>query len=742
MADNYSVSGGGSNEYSKGKRVKLPDDFPTVEAFLEDMRCNYDDAYNANVLNLQASIEDTGFAAGAQWDPATQARRIADRKPLLTENRMLAFVGQIVGNRRLSETSIKVLPDNAGTKAEARLRQGLIRGIEKHSRADIAYDCALQQGAIGGVGNFRIIAEYAGYDAFDQDLKIDALTDFTCVTWDHLMNDPTGRDARHVFVEDNMTMKDFKARWPWAQTGDMGATLAPNNTVIGPQWWSIDTVKVASYWRMRSDARTVALMNNGDITDVTDMDPAEYLPNVTVHPRTGEPHIREAERPFAEMYLCTSNSILDGPYRMYTYRVPVFRVPGWEINVAGSKQYFGVVRFLKDPQRMNNYWISTVAEKLMQAPKAKWIATKKAVQGFEEKWRNSHLSNDPLLIWNDEETDKLPQMVPPVQMEPALIQAAGMSAQAMRDISNIHEASLGIQSNEVSGKAITARQRVGELGTVIYNDNLNMAIEEAGRVLCDLLPHYYSAQRTVVILGEEGKQDLMQLNNPDDPESNITTAKYRVAITTGPSYATKRVEAVETLTSLVNSAPEAMSAGLDIIVDNMDIPGAEKLAKRLRLALPPQFRDPEDMSPEEQQAAQAAQEEAAQQQQMAQAAAEAQLKEIMAKATLAEAKAMEAMAKAQEQGESLEKTMAEVAKMMSETRKNDAATEKLRAETVLVGADVDRTDAETSSIQVNDVLAARQQEIDKDNGVQERAAAEKAMKEKAKNDRAKPKPGA
>ena len=724
---------------SFGKGVKLPAGV-AAEDFLMEMRGRYDDSYSANVLNLQAAVEDTGFVAGAQWDPQTQARRIANRKPVLTLNRLLAFIGQVIGNRRLNETVVRVLPDNGGTKAEARLRQGLIRNIEKTSRADIAYDTALQQAAIGGIGNFRVVADYAGYDVFEQDLKVEALTDFTCITWDHLMNDPTGRDARYCFVEDNMSLKEFKKRWPWAQTGDFGASLAPSNTVIGPQWWAIDTCKVVSYWCMKFDERTVAQLNDGTTCDVTDKDPSEYLPNIAQHPRTGEPYIRTARRPYAEMYLCTSNSILEGPYRLYTYRVPVFRVPGWEINVAGSKQVFGIVRFLKDPQRLNNYWLSTVAEKLMQAPKAKWIATKSAVQGFEEKWRNSHLSDDPLLVWNDKETDKQPVPVPPVQMEPALIQAAGMAAQDMRDISNIHEASLGITSNEVSGKAITARQRVGELGTVIYHDNLNMAIEECGRVLNDLIPRYYDTVRTVKILGEDGKADIVQINNPDDPDCHITDGKYSVTVVTGPSYATKRIEAVETLQAFVNAAPDAMAPALDIIVDNLDIPGAEQLSKRLKANLPPNLRDPEEMTPQEKEQAAAAQQEAAEQADLAKQNAMLVNKKLNSDANAADARAEQsralsqvAMMQAEIAMHQAGKTDAEITQIMAVIRKTDAETDKIVSETARTDAEIDNIDAQTSSTRVNDVLAVRQQGIDREQAHADRKLAAKAAKEKPKN---------
>jgi len=736
MADGYNDS----NPTAKAPKFKLPKGFATEEEFLRDMRKHFDLDWAADFLNMQAGLEDAAFLAGQQWDTISQQRRAANRKPILTFNRLPAFLALVIGNRRLSETAIRVLPDNGGKKAIARLRQGLIRSIEKNSNADRAYNDALQQCVASGIGNFRLVADYASYDAFEQDLRIESLPDFTSVVWDRLLVDPTGKDAKRCYVQDRISKETFYKDFPWAQPADIGSTMTLMTQLVATEWFTQDTVRVVSYWRMCHDIRTVALMQNGDVSDVTDLPPEEWLPNVAIHPVSGEPYVREAKRPYAEMYLCSATNILAGPYRMYADRIPVFRVPGWEINIAGSKQRFGLIRFMKDPQRLLNYWRSIQAEKLMMAPKAKYIATKKSVAGLEDKWRNAHLSDDPLLLWNDEETDKMPQMVPPIQMEPALIQESQQLSQDLRDISGLHEASLGMVSNEVSGKAINARQRVGEMGVVLYTDNLNMAIEEAGRVMNMVIPKYYDTPRTVKVLGEEGKEDLAFINDPNNPDSDITVGKYSVTITTGPSYATKRVEAVETLTSLVNSAPEAMSVGLDIIVDNMDLPGAEKLAKRLRAALPPQFQDVEDMTPEEQQAMQASQQAAQEAQAMEKAAMEAQVNEQLAKTRLAEAKADEAMAKMQQSAESVEKTLAEVALMFEdiktarfEREKIAAETREIEARTELTHAQTDQADAEIESTRINDVVTVRQQAMDHENAEKDREVAAKAAKEKAKN---------
>lgn len=647
----------------KGKpNTYYPEGYQDQEQFLMEMRQRFSDSVTADYFNITAMMQDSAFAAGEQWDPVVQADRLFNNKPTLTINTAPAIVGQVLGNRLMNETAINVIPDTGGSKPVANVRKGLIRSIQKQSQAQHAYNTALKNCVIGGLGWFRVTLEYSSNDVFTQDIVIGAIDNPAAVIQDRQATDPTGRDAKYTFIQDLMTIDQFRAAWPWASPGEIGANLAYTQMLQQQGWVTVDMIRVVSYWRLCSEKRTIAMFKDGKIVDVTEQPMPEWMDKVYVNPQTGEPMVRESMRTYAEMCLCSATDVLEGPYRLWLDRIPVFRVPGWEIQVGDTRHRFGLLRFAKDPMRLRNYWRSIVAEKLMQTPKAVWTATKEAVQGHEEAWRQSNTTNDPLLIWNGE-AGQAPQRVPPAQMEGALVEQAMMASQDIKDTTNIHEANLGQTSNEVSGKAINARQRIGELGTVIYQYNLNLAIEEAGRVINDLIPYVYDTPRTIKTLGEDGKADLVRINDPEDDKSiDITTGKYLITVTTGPSYETRRMEAVETMKELFGDAPEAYGVAADLFVENMDIPGAEQIAGRLRKNLPPQFQDPETMTDEEKQAA-------AQKADMDKEAADMQKASAEADIEYKRAQSMQLMATARE-------AEARAAKIMAEIEKTDAATHK------------------------------------------------------------------
>lgn len=666
------------------------DKFNSQDEFLTNLVQTFNDDVTADYFNIQAMLEDAAFVGGQQWDPVILNQRILDQKPSLTINTAPALVAQVMGNRLLNETAVRVLPDMGGTREVAKTRQGLIRSIEKIAKGDRSYDVAMQNSVIGGLGNFRITAKYASNDVFEQVLGIDPIPNPGAVIWDRLRLDPTGRDAKHVFVQDLMSRADFEKTWPWAQPAEFGSTLAYTQMLQTNGWVTVDLVRIVDYYRMCAVMRTIAMMKDGSIVDVTELPVEQWIENVAVHPTTGLPIMRETTRTYCEMVKCSATNVLEGPFRYWTDRVLVFRVPGWEINVGDTWQRFGLIRFAKDPMRYRNFWKSVKAEKLMQTPKATWLASQEAVAGHEERYRNSNVSNDPLLTYNGEAGDK-PQRIEPAQMESALIQEAGEADQDIRNVTNLHEASLGQQSNEVSGKAINARVRVGELGTVIYQHNLNNAIAECGGVLNDLIPYYYDTPRTIKVLGEDGKSELVRINDPDDPASiDITVGKYQVTVTHGPSYTTKRVEAVETMQTLINAYPEMMAWAGDLFFDNLDIPGGEQLAKRAKRMLPAELQDPEDMSPEERAAAEATAAQQAEQAEIAKALAVGQVAEQEGKAARLAAEIQEINARKKLTTVQADEALARIEKLKAETHKIDVGdTPKAVAETGKIAAETE-----------------------------------------------------
>jgi hypothetical protein len=608
----------GEQEIAEPTSSYVPEGFDTVEDYLQDLRETYESDMQFDTDNRNAALEDKRFVSGEQWDPHVLAQRAG--LPCLVINTIPQFTAQLVGDWRENKNSVKVLPAENGDKDIADVRSDLIRAIETSCRADRVYNNAFESMIQCGDGAFRVSVKYANENVFDQDIILEPIDDALSVVWDRMSIDPTGRDAKHCFVDDTIPTKEFKARWKDVDPSTLREQERRSLSTGG--WVEQNAVRVTEHWRMIERPHMLVLFEDGTVYSFDeDQDPNKLEEYIAKH---GQPvKTRVAPVPYAQMHLVTGFKILAGPYEWKMNRLPIIRMAGRTVTLGDRRYRYGLVRFMKDAARLRNFWRSTAAEQLGYAPKAQWIGTESAVEGKEDALRRAHLTRDPLLVVNDDAIigQNLQRLEPPpIQM--ALLNEAQVNTQDMKDVTGIHDASLGIKSNETSGKAIMARQREGDVASLTYYDNGNAALLEAGDVINQLIGQIYDGTRIVRIIGEDEQAKLVKINDPMDPESpNLAVGMYDVALTTGASYTTRRVEAAEAMMEAIQVYPQLMQIAGDLIVKAQDWPGAEELAERLQKTVPPELlsdKEKKDMGDNGQNVQQMAQQQAQMQEQMQQ----------------------------------------------------------------------------------------------------------------------------
>lgn len=565
----------------------VPEGFKSQAAFLSDMREEFEADLQFDEDNRKEALDDKKFSVGEQWDPIVLEQRKG--LPCLVINNIPQFTAQLVGDWRESRKAIKVVPSNDEDTEVASVRGDLIRSIENQSRADRVYDGAFESTVQCGDGALRVAVEYARDDVFDQDIFIRPIEDALSVVWDRYSVDPTGRDAKRVFVNDRIPIKEFQQKWGKEITPDPLDEKSTVENLSGTPWCDDQSYQITEYWRLVERKRILGLFENGRVLVIDDENMDSLIEQYGYPVRT-----RQGWCTYAQMHLVTGFAILSGPYEYKLNRVPIVRMSGRVSNVGGRRVRYGMVRFMKDAARLKNFWRSVAAEQLGYAPKAKWIAPESAVEGREDAFRKAHLSRDPLLIYNDD-AEAPPQLIPPPPVEASLLNEAAVNAQDMKDVTGIHDASLGIRSNETSGRAIMARQREGDIANLTFHDNANAAVLETGDVINQLIPQIYDGTRIVRTIGEDETPKFVKLNDPYDPNAvDMATGMFDVALSTGTSYTTRRVEAAQAMMDAIQVWPQLMGVAGDLVAKAQDWPGADKLAERLKKTIPPHLLEEDE----------------------------------------------------------------------------------------------------------------------------------------------------
>jgi hypothetical protein len=597
-------------------------------------RCN-----DAEKDNRQVALDDIKFSRlSEQWPANIIKQRELEKRPCLTVNKMKPFIRQVVNDSRQNKPQIKVHPvDDTGDIETAKVINGLIRNIEYTSNADVAYDTAIESSVSGGFGYWRIGLDYAYDDTFDMDLSIDRVANQFSVYGDPDGKEADSSDWNVAFVVERMGMSAFKDKYGGKKNidgklittdvKDVPQDLAEkpvdfdtdSTGSLNASWFNDSGVMIAEWWTRTVEEEEIVKLSNGHVYCADELfeDPAEDAKKDEKYTNEGTDEQMQAIRlglqacmlkivnkrmrkvHKVKQVIMTGVDVLEVNEWPGKY-IPIVPVYGDEIVVQGKRYFRGLIHDAKDAQRMFNYWKTASTELVALAPRVPFIGRKGAFDSDGTRWSTANTASHPFLEYDGPEA---PQRQPLDGGSAAGAMNEALSASDdMKAIIGLYDASLGARSNETSGKAIMARQREGDVSTFHFIDNLSRAIRHTGRILIDLIPKVYTGERIIRVIGEDGSQKAVQVNTQQavpvtDPSGNpevdeqgnaitaihdITTGKYDLTVTTGPSYTTMRQEAAESMTEMGRAFPPLLQAAGDIMIKNMDWPGAQEIADRLK----------------------------------------------------------------------------------------------------------------------------------------------------------------
>jgi hypothetical protein len=537
------------------------------------------------------ALDDLEFRAGKQWPDEIKRERETEGRPCLVINRMPQYVRQITNDQRQNRPSIKVSPvDDKADPITAKMFQGLIRHIEKNSNADVAYDTGFEGAAGKGLGYWRVITDYCDPMSFNQEILIKRIRNSFTVYLDPQSKEPDGSDADWGWIFEDIPKDTFKAKYKNAEASQMNDWTSIGDQA--PGWFTEKTVRVGEYFYKEFKEVEICLLQDGTVVLASEVGKT-VAPDLVINRRkTMLPSIKWIKTNGMEVLERTD---WKGMW------IPIIPVYGDELDVNGKIIYEGVIRHAKDPQRQYNYFISMETEAIALAPKAPFIAAEGQIPtNYMNDWKTANRKSHAVLFYKP--TSLAGQPIAPPQRnsyEPpvmAITNARLASSEDMKTTTGLYDASMGNQGQEVSGVAIQKRNVQAQTSNFHFIDNLTRSLRHTGRILVDLIPHIYDSERSQRIIGEDGQEEVIQLHKMfeykgEQRKFDFGVGKYDVSVETGPSFTSKRQEAVTAMLEFIRAYPQAAPILGDLLAKNMDWPGAAEIAERLRKLLPPGMAD-------------------------------------------------------------------------------------------------------------------------------------------------------
>ncbi len=612
-------------------------------------------------VNRYQQALDQDFYDGLQYSEEDAAELIERGQAPLVFNEIKPTLDWLIGTERRTRVDFHVFPREEADVGMAKIKQDVLKYIADINKINFKRSQAFKDAAIVGVG---WLEDGVLCDATEDPIYSRA------ESWRNIWYDSSSieldlSDARFIFrrkwldldialamfpdrkevleqaaITANLFDRDFDEEFYLGQSLSLqqgGSTFARRTFISDSSnvHNKRSRVELIEAW-YRDPARTQIL--RGQVFNGQEYDPANPMHVKAVHDEACSLYDKlETKVRCAVMTKGHLLQDMESPYRHN--RFPF--TPIWCYRRGRDNAPYGVVRNIRDPQEDLN----------KRASKALFILSTNQViaeDGAVEDWdvlREEVARPDGIIIKNKGRELEIRQDKALAEEHIRLMDRDG---NAIRNVGGVTDANLGRDSNAVSGKAIIAQQNQGSVVTAELFDNLRLAVQIQGENLLSLSEQWYAEPKVIRLVGERGKIDWVNINQPQPDGSylnDITASKADFVVDEQDYRESLRIAMFEQMMNMMAGLPPEVALNLlDLVFEFSDVPGKQEIVARIRNINGQ--RDPNaEMTPEEQQA------------QAAQSEAIAKANELNQR--MLEAKVLEAEAKVEQVRKTVEKFDAE-----------------------------------------------------------------------------------
>ena len=569
--------------------------------------------YNATADQRDQADEDIRFVdvPGGMWEDLFPDFFSDDNRPKMEFNKVHQSVYRSIGEWVTNRFRPKFRPEgDSANEKDAQLLNGLYRKDERRSGGFEAYDTAVEEMFKCGIGHWRLTTEFVDDedpDNDDQRIVFEPIPNsYNMVLWDSNAKRYDKRDAKRCTVLTRMTKEGFKEQWPNA---DINSVTQPVDRSIF-NWGSTQNIFVAEFYEVIEKKENVFVFENedGDVRSIWESKIKDVIDELET---LGFDKVKERKkkRRFIEKTVVSGSEILEKTIRVAGKFISIIPCYGFRAISDGQEFYSGLVRNMKDAQRLFNMSGSKLGENAATSGKMVPIFYPDEVQGLSNHWAEHALGIHPYLLkkpHKDANGQELPH--PTEYLQTAPLDAANVQVLELTG-SFIREETGGNPQDSIdpdaSGKAINAVQARVDMQTAILFENVAKSMRRCGEVYRSIAADIYDKQRFETILKEDDSENVVQLFEwVIDEETgkpveinDITKGKFEVVVDTGPAFASRRRETVNTISEIMQNTAENspyMPMLYTILLDNVDGEGLEDVKKFNRQqAIQAGYKDPE-----------------------------------------------------------------------------------------------------------------------------------------------------
>ncbi|EGO63507.1 hypothetical protein [Acetonema longum] len=544
--------------------------------------------------------EDYEFYFGIQWDEGAIDKLRKQGRPVITINRVKPTVNLLSGYQRLNRYEPSFKPRTADDLKKCKVREGMTNFVFDASDFESEESDIFLDAAIAGRGFAKITYE-VDYDTMDGEAQIKRVSPFSMYV------DPECRkadlsDAKFVcegrWVDKDEAMEVYpehaEAIEQMVHEYDTDEQDSYGSDIAEPLWYQKDghKVRLIEMWYRQKRMTKFFVMQDDSLLPQSQVQINMLSQMVIVN---GQPQTVEKPQKVVRVKVMLGQIELEDIESPYQHRdLPYAQLTAYYIGEGDTPS--GVVRNMKDSQREINKRRSQRLHILNTQANSGWIAEDGALTPEQEQ-NIRNFGATPGVVVKHQKGSSL-QRITPSPYPTNVAEEEQISTNDIRELTGINEAMMGSQDAAgQSGRAIELRQKQAITHVAALFDNLRKFKRRIlyllwGKRNCPgIIPQYYTESKTIRIIGEDGHDDFIQVNDAQviqDPNTgqwfettinDLSVGEFDIVITDTPSTATQRMAQYYMLL-------EAVKAGIpvppDVILEESDIPRRDEIARRIR----------------------------------------------------------------------------------------------------------------------------------------------------------------
>lgn len=537
-----------------------------------------------------------------QWerDVANQL----NERPQYTLDLVGKLKDQIVNEANNADFGIRVRAAGGDATEEiAETYDGLIRNIENVSNASRIFSAATDDLVTGGLAGWEVVQDYVESDSFDQDLIIKPIQDFVNRVWfDSSAQMSDMSDAAHVVIYTDMSEYDYKQTFKDGKAQSLTVQGKYTRTTSNK-----DTITVGRILFKKPKTIEIVQMTNGAVY-VKDDKFTKVADDLAAKGVT-EKRTRTRKSYVVCSRMFDAGGWLNEEAETVFKTLPVVPCYGHFKIINGQITYRGFIERLMDLQRSFNYIKSREIEQAAFSPRIVYWMTAAMAAGHVGSYNTMNTDSDPVKLFNPDPDmpGYTPQMNGGNAVDPGLMAQSSSLAALINESAGLFGLSQGQADGVMSGVAIQSLQNKGDNSTAHWFDALEEAKQITGKIIVEAAPKVYDAQRQVRVLGVDGKEDVVTLNERVRDEqtgevvdlNDLSQGTYDVICEVGAKFRNQQQETVKAIESLGQIVPGLIEANADILLGNIPAPGMDLAADRYRQQLLMSGAIPEDQLTDE-----------------------------------------------------------------------------------------------------------------------------------------------